>query len=426
MTAATLQVVSDGTLVGVLARAKGKITFTYDPGWQALPDATPLSVSMPLDAAEHDDSTVQPWLWGLLPDNDRVLQRWAREFHTTARHPLGLLAGVGRDLPGQFQMLPDAPALARDELSGVDWLSTSDVAQLLADVRKDHTAWLGTNVRNGRWSLAGAQAKIALRLDGDHWGRPYGRAATTHILKPAISGMSDHDVNEHLCLRAARLAGLRAAASRVVMFGDERAICIERYDRARLDDGAIVRVHQEDFCQALSVHPESKYESDGGPGVAQIAALLTRVVEPDASLDARTRFLEALALNWLLGAPDAHAKNYALLLNTSMVRMAPLYDVASILPYDGVYPDKLKLAMRLGGKYLASRVSANDWTRAAAQLGLPAEKALAVVGELAQRLPEALREAVAESEVAALGSALPERLADVVTARCMTLSSRLS
>ena len=419
----TLQVVSDDELVGVVARQAGYISFTYEPTWQRRSGATPLSVSMPLDVDHHDHDTVQPWLWGLLPDNDRVLQRWAREFHTTATHPLGLLSGVGRDLPGQFQMLSKSPKGAALS-SGVDWLTDAAVAELLADVRKDQTAWLGAGAARGRWSLAGAQAKIALRLEGDRWGRPYGRSATTHILKPAISDLDDHDINEHLCLRAAFLAGLRAAPSRIVRFGDERAICLERYDRIITDD-SVVRVHQEDFCQALTIHPENKYEADGGPGASQIAGLLMRTMPAAVSAEARMQFLEALALNWLIGGTDAHAKNYALLLNGNAVRMAPLYDVASLLPYDGVYADKLKLSMRVGGKYMASRVTAADWSKAAAQLDVEPSAALQRVTDLAGRLPDAFAQAAADVEVASLGSPLPNKLRDLVTTRCEAFGARL-
>lgn len=349
-------VVLDGAQrVGTLVRKAGEITFGYDDQWRADPSSTPLSVSMPLTAPEHDHDVVHPWLWGLLPDNDRVLARWARTFHTTTMHPLGLLAAVGRDLPGRFRLVPEAEVDAL-EPSGVEWLSEYDVAQLLREVRIDQTAWLGAHGAAGRWSLAGAQPKIALRFDGQRWGRPYGQAATTHILKPAIQGLDQHDLNEHLCLQSARGVGVLTARSRVVAIGDERAICVERYDRVGIGED-VVRIHQEDLCQALGIDPVDKYESDSGPSVPAISALLTRCIGGEAAQSARERFADALALNWLLAGPDAHAKNYSLLLSADQVRLAPLYDVASALPYDDFFPGKFLMAMRIGGQYLASRVS---------------------------------------------------------------------
>lgn len=417
--------VIDGTQqVGILTRARGEITFTYTDDWRSDPVATPLSVSMPLTAASYDHARVNPWLWGLLPDNDRVLTRWGRMFQTTTKHPLGLLSAVGRDLPGRFQIVPEA----EDDVpvpSGVEWLADDDVAQLLREIRVDQTAWLGARGAAGRWSLAGAQAKIALRHDGRRWGRPFGRSATTHILKPAIAGLDEHDLTEHLCMQAARGAGLLAARSSAIAVADERAICIERYDRVP-SGGDVTRIHQEDLCQALGVHPDLKYESDGGPSVAMISSLLTRSIGGDAARQARERFADALALNWLLAGPDAHAKNYSLLLSAGQVRLAPLYDVASALPYPDFYPDKFRLAMRIGGQYRAARVTADQWRRAAAQLALDEDTVLDRVASLAERLPTAMESAAAEADVAALESPLPQRLLDLVAQRCAVLGRRLT
>ena len=147
----------------------------------------PLSLSMPLVARQHAHRAVDAYLWGLLPDNDRVIQRWGRDFAVTTSHPLGLLAHVGHDLPGAMRIVdPDAAGLG--PATTVEWLTPDEVGDLLAEVRTDHTAWLGAD-RSGRWSLAGAQPKTALLCGDDgRWGRPRGRAATNRILKPAITG----------------------------------------------------------------------------------------------------------------------------------------------------------------------------------------------------------------------------------------------
>jgi serine/threonine-protein kinase HipA len=416
MARSRLAVLDGPTRVGSLVRDSGKISFVYATEWLADPTATPLSVAMPLAPTAYQHPLVENWLWGALPDNDRVLARWARTFHTSAKQPFGLLTAVGRDLPGRFQIAPED---AVDPPSGVEWLSDDDVAQLLREVRNDHTAWLGAAAQ-GRWSLAGAQAKIALRRDGRRFGRPYGLAATTHILKPAITGLDDHDLNEHLCLAAARHAGLLAVRTEVVSAGDERAICVERYDRV-LDGDDVLRVHQEDVCQALGMHPESKYESDGGPSVATVAALLERAVEPAASSQARNRFADALVLNWLIAGPDAHAKNYSLLLSGSQVRLAPLYDVASALPYADFHGPKLRLAMRIGRTYQAARMTADRWRLAATQLGIDETDLLDRIHELARSLPEAFAKAADDRAVRALASPLPQRLVTAVGDRCTSV-----
>lgn len=419
-----LAVLDGSEVVGTLTRTAGEITFRYDPAWQLRDHATPLSVSIPLTVPRHSDDVVSPWLWGLLPDNERVLSRWGRTFHTTTKHPLGLLAAVGRDLPGRFTIVP---AGHEDQVvpSGVEWLTESDVAALLQEVRADQTAWLGTQGSGGRWSLAGAQAKIALFNDGQRWGRPYGRSATTHILKPAIDGLDDHDLNEHLCLQAARGAGVVAVASRLVTVGDERAISVERYDRIIGTDQSVQRVHQEDLCQALKVHPDAKYENEGGPSVSTIGALLDRHIRGAPAQPTRMRFAEALALNWLLAGSDAHAKNYSLLLSGSQVRLAPLYDVASALPYRDFHAPKFTMAMKLGGTYLAGRVGNKQWRKVAAQLLLEEQDVLNRIHQLATDLPTAMALAAEADPVRELYSGLPDRLTDLVATRCRVLMAHL-
>ncbi len=420
----TLIVVSDDELVGILTRTGSTITFSYDDDWRSRRDATPLSVSMPLTASVHSPRVVEPWLWGLLPDNEQVLARWAREFHTSSRHPFGLLAAVGEDLPGAFRIITEDRAAGVDRDGGVEWLSEAQVAGLLRDVRADQTAWLGAQAE-GRWSLAGAQAKIALRHDGTRWGRPHGRAATTHILKPAIATLDDHDLNEHLCLRAGRLLGLRTVRSSIVSFEQERAIAIERYDRLPGLSGQPERVHQEDLCQALAVHPERKYEAEGGPSVADVAAVLRGHIPGKAGHAAREAFADALAFNWLIGAPDAHAKNYSLLLSGSQVRLAPLYDIASALAYEEFYEPKLKLAMKIGGQYLVSGIGRDHWMNAAAQIHLDGEQLVARVCELAMKIPDAFAAACSEPAVIELDSLLPQRLLSRVADRAARCAARL-
>jgi serine/threonine-protein kinase HipA len=188
----------------------------------------------------------------------------------------------------------------------VTWLTDREVAQRLRDLRLDNTAWLGREF-TGQFSLAGAQAKTALLYEDGRWGVPAGSAATSHILKPAVAGLDEHDLNEHLCVDAAGRAGLVVARTRVARFGDESAIVVDRYDRRRVED-RLVRIHQEDIAQALGVHPARKYQTEGGPGPRAVARLLRDVMPPSVADEAVWRFFDALAWNWLIAGTDAHAK----------------------------------------------------------------------------------------------------------------------
>jgi serine/threonine-protein kinase HipA len=410
---------------GVISRVGSKITFTYTDSYRALKTATPLSVSMPLITRRHSDRVISPWLWGLLPDSEAVLKRWAREMHTTLSHPLGILARQGRDLPGAFQIIPEEAATEYAPSEGaITWLTEADVASRLAQVRTDHTAWLGT-AGDGRWSLAGAQAKIALRSEDGRWGEPRGAEPTTHILKPAIEGLDHHDLNEHLCLSALRSLGVPAARTSVQSFKDERAIVVERYDRVRAPSGSLVRLHQEDMCQALSVFPADKYEAEGGPSVMQIGALL-RDNAGHAGRAAIRQFADALIVNWILAAPDAHAKNYSLMLQRRQVRLAPLYDIASALVSKDFYEPKIKLAMRLGSHYELAQITLKEWVQVSEQLRIDAEELIERARELAVRMPAAMWAAVDDAQVRRLESDLPEALFRAVEARSERCVKRLS
>jgi len=422
----TLLVILDDVVAGMLTRLSGgRLRFDYDASYQERSGPTPLSLSMPVQVRSHLDQQINPWLWGLLPDNEQVLRRWGREFHVSASSAFSLLATpIGEDCAGAVRFAPpDKLERVLGHTGEVTWLTEDDVASRLRELREDSTAWLGRTF-TGQFSLAGAQAKTALLFDGSRWGVPSGPIPTTHILKPAIAGLDDHDLNEHLCLDAARRAGLIAARSAIAQFADETAVVITRYDRVEASDKGLSRVHQEDLCQALGVPPSAKYQNEGGPTPARIARLFRDAMAPQAGEDAVRRFADALIWNWLIGGTDAHAKNYSVLLAGNQVRLAPLYDIASALPY-GTHERKLRLAMKIGTSYDVY-LQRNRWPDAARDLGLDAEALVEGARELASIAPDAFADAVSAPDVVALRRELPGRLLDLVAGRarrCLELLS---
>ena len=262
----TLVVVLDDSVAGTVTRvAHSRLRFDYDDAYRNRRGATPLSLSMPVEVGSHPDHVITPWLWNLLPDNPAVIDRWAREFHVSRSSPFSLLSTpIGEDCAGAVRFAPpDRVDRILGRSGDVTWLTDDEVAERLRDLREDSTSWLGRSF-TGQFSLAGAQAKTALLYENGRWGVPSGATPTTHILKPAVMGFDDHDLNEHLCLDAARRAGLRAVRTRVSRFANESAIVVDRYDRLVRGD-TITRVHQEDMCQALGVPPWKKYQNEGGP-----------------------------------------------------------------------------------------------------------------------------------------------------------------
>jgi serine/threonine-protein kinase HipA len=412
-----LSVLIDDHLAGRVTRRQGALRFKYEDQYRQRGTPTPLSVSMPVEISEHADHTVGPWLAGLLPDNENVLARWARTFQV-GNSPFALLGTpVGEDCAGAVRFVSeDRLEAALSRAGAVEWLSDADVGKRLRDLKQDPTTWLGADF-TGRFSLAGAQAKTALLYQDGRWGVPSGAAATSHILKPAIAGFDDHDLNEHLCLTAARRAGLIAANTWIATFEDQSAIVAKRYDRVNSVQGWVQRIHQEDTCQALGVPPERKYQNEGGPTSTAIASLLRRTLPGQEADIAISRFLDALILNWLICGTDAHSKNYSLLLAGRQVRLAPLYDVASALPYPDMPIQKLRLAMKFGGSYLVTPRTPSMWPRVSKELGLPVDVVMEHAQSLMDRLPDAFADAAREPSVAAVQSNLPSRFVDAVADR---------
>lgn len=346
----------EGREVGRVSQRSGRLSFTYDERWQEDASSFPLSISMPLAARVHEHAKIDTFLWGLLPDNDRILGKWAQKFGVSARNAFGLISYVGEDCAGAVQF-STPERMAEEPTDEVAWLTEHDVAERLRALEKDHSAWRRMD-DVGQFSLAGAKPKVALLLDGDHWGIPSGRTPTTHILKPGIVGLDGSAENEHLCLTLARTCGIPAARSAVRRFEDQMAIVVERYDRVR-EGSSLRRVHQEDLCQALGLMPSAKYQNEGGPGVLAIVELL-RQESRKREEDIET-FLDAQSFNWLIAGTDAHAKNYSVLIGAGGARLAPLYDVASALPYPDMEFRRLKLAMKLGDEYRLSEIGIHEW-----------------------------------------------------------------
>ena len=398
---------------------RGRLTFVYDSEWRSMDGAYPLSLSMPLNADRYENSKIEPWLQGLLPDNESILDNWGKKFHVSPRNVFALLAEIGEDCAGAVQFIrPDRlDDILKDSDDGphVDWLTENDIAGRLRTLRKNPAAWRSAH-DTGQFSLAGAQPKTALFFNGTRWGVPYGSTPTTHILKPPIAGYDGHAENEHLCLALARALGLPTARSEIRGYEDQVVVVVERYDRIQSPDGSIRRLHQEDLCQAMGLPPTKKYQNEGGPGCAAISEIIwTHSKEPQE--DVRT-FTRATLLNWIIAGTDAHAKNFSMLVGSGgQTRLAPLYDLASALPYDDSDPEKLKMATKIGGKYRIRDISARHWARFAAEISLPSEEVLNMGKTLAGNLPEVFSEIINRARAGGIDHPVMTRMGDLLDAR---------
>lgn len=394
-----LHVLMSGRPAGWLRRdARGKVSLEYDEKYVNDPVATPLSVVLPFSSTHHSGPVLNSWLAGLLPDNSAVLENWGRRFQVSPSSPYSLLAHVGSDCAGAVQFLPEDTNT--DPSDGyLQPLTNVGVGQRLRELAADPSAWTPSQ-EAGQFSLAGAQAKTALRLENGEWALPWGREPTSHLLKLPIANLHEQHLNEHLCLRTSRSLGLPAAESQLLSFSGLQVLVVTRYDRVRDSDGQLIRVHQEDICQALGIPPSRKYQADQGPGPVDVVRLLRRVMGPEASSIAIERFVRALAMSWLFAGTDAHAKNYSLLLSGTQVRLAPLYDLNSALPYltderrdvplGNVSRQRARLAMSLGGRSRLNEIDRTAWLDFAIVAGLNQEETIAVVGNVVEQAPTAL------------------------------------
>jgi serine/threonine-protein kinase HipA len=435
----TLLVLLEGRDVGTVTYQHGRLSFTYDETWRSNAGAYPLSLSMPLAAKEHPHGVIEPFLWGLLPDNEIVLTRWAQRFHVSPRNVFALIAEVGEDCAGAVQFVrPERrDTVLGPSASPTTWLTESEVASRLRILQSDASAGRAPG-DSGQFSLAGAQPKTALLFDGQRWGVPSGREPTTHIIKPQLAEFDGHAANEHLCLALARAMGLPAAQSEVRQFEDVTAIIVTRYDRVPVAElvsvTRIYRIHQEDICQALGVHPSRKYQNEGGPGPKQIVDLLRRHI-PEARIFTRqdgpsvrdedvSTFIDALILNWLIGGTDAHAKNYSVLIGAEgMVRLAPLYDVASILAYPDSDVRKAKMAMKIGDQYGLESIGISQWRKLAASTRRDEATLIDRIRAMAAALPDQLANEVRKLRDIGLSHPAIDRLATALPARARRIAA---
>lgn len=352
-----LNVLINGRRAGQLTKdSGGGVSFQYDREWLDWTNAFPISLSLPLQAAAWRGASVTAVFDNLLPDSTAVRKQVAEKTGAQGVDSYSLLEQIGRDCIGAMQFLPDGLDIdASDRIEAED-ITDEEIEKLLANLARTP---LGIDPDEGfRISVAGAQEKTALLFHEGRWKRPLGATPTTHILKPQLGRIQmawgdidlSHSVdNEHYCLALMAAFGFKVAQTEIVTFGERRVLVVERFDRVWRKDGRLLRLPQEDMCQALSVPSGQKYQDKGGPGVR---AVLDRLQESDDPQGDRTAFFKSQILFWLAGATDGHAKNFSVFLRPGgRFEMTPFYDVLTAQPAFDTrqIPHKaFRLAMSLG------------------------------------------------------------------------------
>lgn len=345
-----LDVYLKDVLVGKLCQDNtARLFFTYNVDYLKS-DGLPISISMPLQEKPFEDNIVRPFFSGLLPD-DIVRQRLARYLGLSEKNPFSLLEAIGGECAGALSLYSDGERaqVSEQEVEILDDQKLSEILNLL----KSRPLLAGDD--GLRLSLAGAQDKIAVGLKNDNICIMRGTTPTTHILKPSVSDIEDSVHNELFCMRLANMVGIETPNVDIKFVNGMPYFLVERYDRVKGPKG-IIRLHQEDFCQSLSIMPEQKYEREGGPSIEECLELISE--NSLMSADDSIFFLERIIFNYIIGNADAHGKNYSFIYEDKGVRLAPAYDLLST----AIYPElSNKMAMKIGGKYKPMDVYVAHW-----------------------------------------------------------------
>ena len=389
---------------GTLWLKDGELQFQYSALWLEQPQAIALSQSLPLQAEPFGDRACRPFFAGLLPEG-QLRQRIAQQCQISRSNDFGLLVVIGGDCAGAVSLVVGDQVAAPD---AVEWLEQDQLIALLDDLPQRPML----AQRDGlRLSLAGAQDKLPVVFDGARIGLPLGSTASTHILKPAIAAVEGSVINEAFCMALGQAMGLQVADTEILAAGDRQVLLVGRYDRRRGEGERWLRLHQEDFCQALGIQPELKYQNEGGPDLNACFGLLRRATRPSAPHV--IRLLDAVAFNALIGNHDAHAKNFSLLYTERTPTLAPLYDLLCT----AVYPTlTAKMAMKLGSKYRFSEVQSRHWEKFAEAAGLSWAQTRKRVTRMAAQLPSMARRLQAED--AYRDAALIGDIANLIEQRC--------
>ncbi len=353
----------DGRLVGQLTQDKhGELGFAYAPEWLSDEEAQPLSASLPKRAEPFSRRECRPFFGGLLPEESQR-DAAAQALGVSRANDFALLDRLGGDVAGALQLLPPgelptAPAIDQqptplDDAGLIRVLDALPVRPLLA------------GEEGLRLSLAGAQSKVPVVLVDGAVALPAPGQPTTHILKPPISRFVATTENEAFVMRLAAAIGLDVAPVEARIVQDRTFLLVQRYDRAFDDNRQVCRIHQEDFCQALGVPPETKYASEGGPTFKDCFALLRRVAARPA-VDV-LKLLDAVTFNVIVGNADAHGKNFSIFYDSEGPRLAPLYDLLATVAYRDFSP---KFAMKIGRRGTLAELDAKGWAAFAADAGL--------------------------------------------------------
>lgn len=415
----------NGIQIGFWKKSKGEDSLQYLPEWLADEQGRPLSLSLPFTPGNQlwRGDVVRDYFDNLLPDSEGIRRRLAMRYQTESLDPFDLLTELGKDCVGAIQLLKEGDEPT--DLYCVKYrpLSESDIAATLRNTTAALLPGRQSDTGDLRLSIAGAQEKTALLWHQDRWCMPEGNTPTTHIFKLPLglvgnmkADMSTSVENEWLCSLLLEHFGIPVASTEIAQFDDQKVLVVERFDRRWSGDQQwIIRLPQEDMCQALGVSPLRKYQADGGPGISEIMEILSH---SDHAERDRLNFFRAQIIFWILAATDGHAKNFSIAIGAQgRYHLTPLYDVLSAWPVIGngnnqIAWQKCKLAMAARGSsnhYNICRIQRRHWINHGELTGLSKKQVEMMMDEIITVAP-----GVIERVCARLPDQFPSELAEAV------------
>ncbi|AXO13344.1 type II toxin-antitoxin system HipA family toxin [Thalassospira indica] len=398
---APLNVYLNNRLVGMLSKQpSGAIKFVYDENWLNWEHTFPISLSLPLREDAYRGEAVVAVFENLLPDSDLLRKRVAEKVGARGIDAYSLLKIIGRDCVGALQFMPDeAPPGTDSTTIDGEAVSEQEIEKILNNLTQ---APLGLQPDDDfRISVAGAQQKTAFLHHEGRWLKPKGTTPTTHLFKTQIGhlpegiDLTNSVENEFYCLQLFKAFGLPVNNAQIKIFGNTKALVIERFDRRWTKDGRLIRLPQEDCCQSLSIPPTMKYQNQGGPGIVDILAFLKGSDNP---ISDQIRFLKAQILFWLIGATDGHAKNFSVFLGAGGgYSLTPFYDILTTQPCldaNQITRRQMKLAMSVGNSrhYRIDQIYARHFIQTSDLAGLPRHVIQEIIEQLIETAPKAISE----------------------------------
>ncbi|MGF1749825.1 type II toxin-antitoxin system HipA family toxin [Vibrio cionasavignyae] len=414
----------NGELVGTLEKHKnGAHTFQYDKNWLTNAVTRPLSLSLKLQLPAITSDAVINYFDNLLPDSPQVRDRIVSRYKASSKQPFDLLKEIGKDSVGAIALLPPELPYKKEPLS-YEVLDDKKLETVLSAYKSDIPLGMLEEEEDFRISVAGAQEKTALLFVDEQWCIPKGNTPTTHIIKLPIGeiqqanatlDLKDSVENEYLCIELARALGFAVPNINIIKTDNIKALAVERFDRRWTKDRAgLLRLPQEDICQVFGMPSSIKYESQGGPGIAQIMELL---MGSSNALEDRYNFMRFQVFQWLIGATDGHAKNFSIYIDKGgSYRLTPFYDILSAYPLlggKGLNIRKLKLAMGLkatkGKKYEISKILPRHFLDTAKDVNFNQDTMQEIIDEIKDALPKAMLQVSAT-----LPKGFPEHIVDSI------------